>query len=220
MSVCAACPRQRSRASLSNTATTIIAAIAAMTFSASGAAPTPLYQQYQENMALAPAMLTIIFAAYVLCLLSALLTTGSLSDHIGRRPVILWALAVNIVAMIMFATADSAAALIAARAVQGFATGVATTALGAAILDMDRSRGAVLNSMTEPPAARVYRASRALGDRSGAPLVHAGDGATESRRACLLASACQSAPACCLHSTSKDISPSACRPCSRVCSRR
>jgi MFS family permease len=116
--------------SLSNTATTVIAVIAAMTFSASGAAPTPLYQQYQEGLGLMPTMLTVIFAAYVLSLLMALLTTGSLSDHIGRRPVILWALMLNIVAMIVFMTASSAAALTAARAVQGFATGLAATAPG------------------------------------------------------------------------------------------
>src|SRR5262249_57033987 len=39
-------------------------------------------------------------------------------------------------------------ALIAARAVQGFATGLATATLGAAIMDTDRSRGPVLNSIT------------------------------------------------------------------------
>jgi hypothetical protein len=50
--------------------------------------------------------------------------------------------------MVMFITADSAAALIAARAVQGFATGLATATLGAIILDTDRSRGPVLNSIT------------------------------------------------------------------------
>jgi len=32
--------------------------------------------------------------------------------------------------------------------VQGFATGLATTTLGAAILDVDRGRGPVLNSLT------------------------------------------------------------------------
>ncbi len=53
-------------------------------------------------------MLTIIFAAYVLSLLAALLTVGSLSDYIGRRPAILAALVLNIAAMVMFMTADSA----------------------------------------------------------------------------------------------------------------
>jgi MFS family permease len=148
MTACTVCPRHSSRMSLSNPATTVMAVVAAMTFSASGAAPTPLYQQYQETLGLTPFTLTIIFAAYVLSLLMALLTVGSLSDHIGRRPAILAALSLNVVAMIMFVTADSAAALIAARSVQGFATGLATTALGAAILDTDRGRGPVLNSVT------------------------------------------------------------------------
>src|SRR5271154_5748051 len=102
--------------------TTITAVAAAITFSACGAAPTPLYHEYQEHFGLTPFTITIIFAAYVLSLLFALLTVGSLSDYIGRRPAILAALALNVVAMVLFMRADSAAALIAARVVQGFAT--------------------------------------------------------------------------------------------------
>src|SRR5436853_2808644 len=148
MFACIACPAPQTRASLSSKATTIIAVITAMTFAASGAAPTTLYQRYQETFGLTPFVLTVIFGAYVLSLLGALLTVGSLSDYIGRRPAILAALAFNVVAMVMFIAADSAAALIAARAVQGFATGLATATLGAAIMDTDRSRGPVLNSIT------------------------------------------------------------------------
>jgi MFS family permease len=148
MAICVACPRQQARASLSNTATTVMAVFTAMTFAACGAAPTPLYQQYQESFGLTPIVLTIVFAAYVVSLLAALLTVGSLSDYIGRRPAIMAALALNIVAMLMFVAADSAGALIAARAVQGFATGLATATLGATILDTDRIRGPVLNSVT------------------------------------------------------------------------
>jgi hypothetical protein len=148
MSTCIACTRQPSRPTLSNPVTTIAAVIAAMTFSACGAAPTPLYHQYQQSFGLTAFMLTVIFAAYVLSLLLALLTVGSLSDYIGRRPAILAALALNIAAMLMFMTAGSAMALVMARAVQGFATGLATATLGAAILDTDRSHGPVLNSIT------------------------------------------------------------------------
>ena len=142
------CPRQPQRVSLSYRTTTLTAVITAMTFAASGAAPTTLYQQYQETFGLTPFILTVIFGAYVLSLLGALLTVGSLSDYIGRRPAILAALLLNVAAMVMFISADSAAALIAARAVQGFATGLATATLGAAIMDTDRSRGPVLNSIT------------------------------------------------------------------------
>lgn len=148
MSICVACPRQQARASLSHTTTKVMAVFTAMTFSACGAAPTPLYHQYQESFGLTPFVLTVVFAAYVVSLLAALLTIGSLSDYIGRRPAIMAALALNIVAMVMFVAADSAGALIVARAVQGFATGLATATLGATILDTDRIRGPVLNSVT------------------------------------------------------------------------
>src|SRR5258707_3836502 len=138
----------RSSGSLSCNVTTIVAVIAAMTFSASGAAPTPLYQEYQSHFGLTPFVVTVIFAAYVLCLLLALLTVGALSDFVGRRPAILSALAMNVAAMILFMMAGSAAALIVARAVQGFATGLAATTLGATILDSDRDRAPMLNSVT------------------------------------------------------------------------
>jgi MFS family permease len=126
----------------------MMAVIAAMTFGASGSAPTPLYHQYQESFGLSPLAITVIFAAYVISLLGALLTVGSLSDYIGRRPAIAAALLLNCIAMVLFVTADSALALVVARAVQGFATGFATTTLGAAILDTDAKRGLVLNSIT------------------------------------------------------------------------
>ena len=148
MSLSVACGQTQPRSVLSSVTTTVVAVITAMTFSASGAAPTALYHQYQDSFGLTPFAITIIFAAYVLSLLAALLTVGSLSDFIGRRPAILAALVLNIVSMAMFMTASSGAALIAARALQGFATGLATASLGAAILDNDRSRGPILNSIT------------------------------------------------------------------------
>jgi len=148
MSIYVASTQPQPRSVLSNATTTVMAVITAMTFSASGAAPTPLYHQYQESFGLTPFAITVVFAAYVLSLLTALLTVGSLSDYIGRRPAILAALVLNIVSMAMFMTAGSGAALIAARALQGFATGLATATLGAAILDNDRVRGPILNSIT------------------------------------------------------------------------
>jgi hypothetical protein len=58
----APCPR-RSSGFLSCNVTTVTAVISAMTFSASGAAPTPLYQEYQSHFGLTPLMVTVIFAA-------------------------------------------------------------------------------------------------------------------------------------------------------------
>jgi len=78
--------------------------------------------------------------ALSLTLLLALLTTGTLSDHLGRRPVLVGALAAEAASMVLLASADGAGALIAARALQGAATGAATSAAGAALLDLEDPR--------------------------------------------------------------------------------
>lgn len=133
---------------LPRSAVTLFGIVAAITFIASSSAPTPLYRLYQQGFDLSPLLLTVIFAAYAFTLLGALLTVGSLSDHVGRRPVVFGALLLNIVAMTMFIEAHSAAGLIAARMVQGFAVGAATTSLGALILDGNRTHGPLFNSLT------------------------------------------------------------------------
>jgi len=122
--------------------------VAAALFSASSSAPTPVYHLYQETLELTPLMLTVIFSVYAFSLLAALLTIGSLSDFIGRKPVIFTALLLNLLAMLAFASAGSAGMLVLARAVQGLAAGAAMTTVGAAILDFDKTRGPVYNSLT------------------------------------------------------------------------
>jgi MFS family permease len=120
----------------------------AMLLAASSSAATPLYRLYQQSMHLTPFWITIVFAVYVASLLAGLLTVGGLSDYVGRRPVILAALLLNAAAMILFAEARDVGQLILARAVQGLCVGTGTTALGAAILDTNRARGPLLNSVT------------------------------------------------------------------------
>ncbi|MGY2050745.1 MFS transporter [Methylobacterium sp. JK268] len=129
------------------------------TFLAASAAPTPLYRFYQEAFALPPVVTTAVFAVYALALLAALLVAGSVSDHLGRRPVIFAALLVEMAAMALFATADGAGSLVAARVVQGLATGIAASSLGAALVDLDRARGPLVNAL----APLVGMAAGALG---------------------------------------------------------
>jgi MFS family permease len=133
---------------LSPAAMTLFSFAGAMLIAASSSAVTPLYRLYQQSMHLTPLWITIVFATYVASLLAALLTVGGLSDYVGRRPVILAALLLNAAAMILFAEASDVGQLILARAVQGLSVGVGTTALGAAILDTNRARGPLLNSVT------------------------------------------------------------------------
>ena len=133
---------------LSAVAMTLFSFAGAMLIAASSSAVTPLYRLYQASMHLTPFWITVVFASYVASLLVALLTVGSLSDYVGRKPVILAALLVNAAAMLLFAEAHHVGQLILARVVQGLSVGVGTTALGAAILDTSRARGPLLNSVT------------------------------------------------------------------------
>ena len=116
-------------------------------FLAASSAPTPLYRVYQEAWGFSAVMLTVVFAVYAFSLLLALLTVGALSDHLGRRPVIVAALAVDAAAMAAFAAAGSVETLIVARILQGLATGAATSAIGAALLDADHARGPLANGL-------------------------------------------------------------------------
>jgi len=127
---------------------TVFSFAGAILIAASSSAVTPLYRLYQQSMHLTPLMITVVFAVYVVSLLAALLTIGGLSDYVGRRPVILAALLFNGAAMILFARAGDVGQLILARAVQGVSVGTGTTALGAAILDTNRVRGPLFNSVT------------------------------------------------------------------------
>jgi MFS family permease len=136
------------RRTFSPSGSTLYGATAAALFAASSSAATPVYRLYQEAYGLTPVTLMMIFSAYAFMLLAALLTVGSLSDYVGRKPVIFFALVINVMAMLAFIRAGSAEMLMLARGLQGFATGAATTTLGAAILDVDRKRGPLLNSTT------------------------------------------------------------------------
>ena len=120
-------------------------AVTLILFLATASVPTPLYRLYQREWGFSPLMLTVIFAVYALALLAALLIFGSLSDRAGRRPVILAAL--EGVALVLFLTARGIEWLVFARLIQGFATGLATTSLGAAMLDIDRQGGALTNAL-------------------------------------------------------------------------
>jgi len=103
---------------------------------AGSAAPAPLYPVYRQLWGFSAFTLTVIFAVYVGALLAALLTIGSLSDHVGRRPVVAGGLVLLAVAMGFFIAADGVGGLLAARILQGVATGAITGATSALIIDL------------------------------------------------------------------------------------
>jgi MFS family permease len=134
--------------SRSVTVTAVYATLTAITFSAVAGAPTPIYRFYREALGLTPFTITIIFAVYAFTIIAGFLTVARLSDYVGRKPMILFALGLNAVALLLFFVAESAETLVLARAVQGIATSVALATLGAVITDTAPEWTATLNSVT------------------------------------------------------------------------
>jgi MFS family permease len=125
--------------------------------------PTPLYPLYREAFEFSTVTLTLIYATYVLGNLTALLLFGRLADQIGRRAASLPAIAIGIVSTLVFAVAQSAAWLFAARGLSGFSTGLASGAATAWIAELYAGRAG-------GGAARIAAAANLFGCAVG-PLL-------------------------------------------------
>jgi predicted MFS family arabinose efflux permease len=113
---------------------------------------TPLLVVYRRLWQFPASTLTLAFAAYAIGFLAAVLTLGSLSDHVGRRPVLIGALVVQLASNVLFLVAPDVGWIIAGRIVQGVASGAATSALTAALVELapaGRTRlGTILGSVS------------------------------------------------------------------------
>jgi MFS family permease len=140
----------------------LMGALLGMLMLAAGA-PSPLYSVYQEKWGFSATTLTTVFAVYALALLAAFLVAGRLSDHVGRKPVIIAALLVQALALACFLAANSVGWLYAARVIQGIATGTATGAVSAALVDLAPPGNQRIAPLLNSAAPTVGLAAGALG---------------------------------------------------------
>jgi MFS family permease len=140
----------RTRRTLSTPAAFALLMSVIVFFLAASAAPTPLYGTYQQMWHFSAIMTTVVFGVYAVAVLVALLVVGRLSDHVGRRPVLLAAIAAQFPAMLILFNAGGVDDLLAARVLQGLATGAAAGAVGAGLLDISPTRGTLANAVSAP----------------------------------------------------------------------
>jgi predicted MFS family arabinose efflux permease len=133
--------------------------------------PSPLYRSYSALWHFSPLTLTLIYATYAFGVLATLLLAGRVSDHVGRRPVLLAALAALMGASVLFMVASATAWLFAARAMQGLATGAALSTASAALLDLHPRRDAARAGLANGVASA---AGLGLGVLVSSALVQAG----------------------------------------------
>ena len=119
---------------------------------AASSVASPLYPLYQERFGVSSLSVTIIFALYALALLLALVITGRLSDRVGRRPLVVAALIVQVAGIIGFLVANEVTLIYVARILQGLGTGLGIAAITAWMLDLQPPRNPRLGSVASSAA--------------------------------------------------------------------
>src|ERR1700685_450403 len=143
-------------------------------FLVGASAPTPLYAIYQAKFGFSATVLTAIFAVYAVAVLVTVLPAGELSDQVGRRPVILFGLALQMVATVVFLVANDVALLFVGRILQGISVGVVIGALSALLVDL-QDRGSALGPLVASVASPLGLAacaplSRVRVEHAASPL--------------------------------------------------
>lgn len=112
--------------------------------------PTPLYALYEIEFGFSVFVVTLVFAAYAVGVLGALLAFGRWSDSLGRRPMLLAAIGFGLISAAVFVTADSLTALVIGRVLSGLSAGIfvgtATVTLIELVPDAWRDRAPAIST--------------------------------------------------------------------------
>ncbi|HEV7807036.1 MAG TPA: MFS transporter, partial [Solirubrobacteraceae bacterium] len=139
------------------------AAFSLVAIFAASASPIPLYELYHRADRLSHGDLALTAVAYFVAVMAALVVLGRLSNHLGRRPVALAALAVTAAGTLVLTEVHSVAPLIAGRVLQGIGCGLASSAVAAFIVDSAPSAPSWLASAVTTGSPMVGLTLGALG---------------------------------------------------------
>lgn len=98
--------------------------------------PTPLYPLFEQRYSFGPLLVTVIFAIYAFGVIGGLVLFGSLSDRLGRKPILLVGLVLSAASAILFLLAGSLVPIYAGRIVSGLSAGIFTGTATAYIIDL------------------------------------------------------------------------------------
>jgi len=103
-----------------------LVAFAFLTAMAFSTVPTPLYPLYMARDGFSTFMVTVVFAVYAVGVVVSLLLAGHVSDWVGRKKILLPALALELLAAVLFLTGTALPLLLAARFITGLGVGMIT----------------------------------------------------------------------------------------------
>lgn len=98
--------------------------------------PTPLYPLYQEQLGFSQLMITVIFATYAVGVIVALLSVGSWSDQLGRRPLLGAGVALSAASAIVFLIGGGVGPLLLGRLLSGLSAGIFTGTATVALVEL------------------------------------------------------------------------------------
>ncbi|WP_111748677.1 MFS transporter [Salinisphaera orenii] len=98
--------------------------------------PTPLYPLYQQQLGFSQLMITVIFAIYAVGVIVALLSVGSWSDQLGRRPLLGAGLALSAASAVVFLAGGALGPLLLGRLLSGLSAGIFTGTATVAVVEL------------------------------------------------------------------------------------
>jgi MFS family permease len=98
--------------------------------------PTPLYPIYQQELGFSQLIITVIFAAYAVGVIGALIVTGAWSDQIGRRPMLALGLAFSALSACAFLWGGGLTPLLIGRVLSGISAGIFTGTATVAVVEL------------------------------------------------------------------------------------
>lgn len=116
---------------------------------------TPLLPLYQRDFGLSTGTATLLFVTYTVTVCPTMLIAGNLSDRLGRKRLLLPAMAVMTLASLVFALAESVPLLFAGRVLQGLAIGGFLGVGAAFVVDHARRESKALAAALAGVAFRV-----------------------------------------------------------------
>src|SRR5579859_5137388 len=103
--------------------------------------PTPLWSLYAQRDRFSSLTLTIVFAVYAMAVALSLFLAGHLSDWYGRRRVLMPALALEILAGVVFVVWPALPGLLLARVLSGLGIGAVTATATAWLSELHGADG-------------------------------------------------------------------------------
>lgn len=103
-----------------------LVAFSLLTAMAFSAVPSPLYPLYQHRDHFSTFMVTVVFAVYAVGVVISLVLAGHVSDWVGRKRVLIPALALEAIAAVLFLLWPQLPVLIVARLINGISMGLIT----------------------------------------------------------------------------------------------